>query len=1019
MANAKIVTGDCGENGNNCTYSLNTETGILTISGNGKMQDYSQQSYGKPYSYYYSTAPWTEKSITSIIIEEGVTYVGNYSFYGGYQSSPNGDKYPYSQIGKTLQTITIPNSVTSIGDDAFECCTSLTSVTIGNNLTSIGLRAFANCSSLISVTIPNSVTSIGEYAFSGCTGLTSVTISNSVTRIEYGTFQHCSGLTTITLPNSITSIGEYAFFGCSGLTSVKIPNSVTSMENYVFYRCSILNLVYCELGAPVSITNTVFQESSPTIYVPNCAFPAFSVAPVWKDMTIAPVSVNLAVVNNVGGVVNETCGSMEIEAIPYIGYHFKRWQDGNTDNPRSYTLSQSNRNFIAEFELDKHQITLTCNADQGSITGDQGLYNYGSEHTIEAVANYGYHFTQWNDGETENPRTFTLVKDTIFTAEFAPNQYTLSINYDKALGEVIAEQGKFDYLSQHTIQVNANYGYHLASWSDGVTDNSRILVLTKDTTITAIFAPNKYQLEIKTDDTKGSIQGDQGEFDYLSEHSIEAVANYGYHFIQWSDGVLDNPRNIILTKDTSITAVWEQCTAARINEDAVICAGESYHWMDGKRLIGTFDVPGTYFDTVRYTSYACDSIYFTLNLTVQYPLDTFTSAIICAGETFDWHGLTLMEPGRYYDTLRYATGCDSICFELNLTVQQASTIIIQHDAVTLDNAAEYGFDAVGNYSWNDTLHYSTGCDSIIRVHHLEVLPLPDYTISVMANNTKYGAVEGGGTFPKYTTITISATSNKGYQFNQWNDGNTDNPREITVTGDATYTAEFGVKMCSWLAESNDLEMGTIVTSYTNPEYSYGTQITVEASPNSGYKFVKWNDGKTHNPYKFSLVEDKYLLAIFMQEAETPEETEVQPSTTTATFTWPLIIGGYRYTLTVYVDVERINPLCNILFDQFGKFISRILFAPSRHSIQEEEAFTYTLTDLTQGTQYYYRMTAADEDGRLLNTDEGSFTTTNTATDAGLVESSAMHGGVTKFLLNGQLLILRDGKTYTVQGQEVR
>jgi len=582
MVNAKIVTGDCGENGNNCTYSFDTETGILTISGNGKMQDYSEQSYGKPYSHYYSTAPWVEKSITSVIIEEGVTYVGKLSFYGGYQSSPSGNEYPYSQIGKTLQTVTIPNSVTSIGEGAFAGCTSLMSITIGDNLTSIGINAFYKCFGLPSVTIPNSVTSIGEYAFSGCTGLTSVTISNSVSRIEYGTFYNCSGLMTITIPNSVTSIGEFAFYGCSGLTSVEIPNSVTSMGNYVFYRCSSLNRVYCELGAPVSITNTVFQESSPTIYVPNCAFPAFSVAPVWKDMSIAPVSVNLAVVNNVGGVVNETCGSMEIEAIPYIGYHFKRWQDGNKDNPRKYTLSQSNRNFIAEFEIDKYQITLSCDANQGSVTGDQGKFNFDTEHEIEAVPNYGYHFTQWSDGETENPRTFVLEQDTTFTALFAPNKYSLAILYNDTYGEVEGEQGAFDYLSEHTITVNAKYGYHLDSWSDGVTDNPRTLVLTMDTTITAIFAPNKYSLELIADANLGEIEGEQGAFDYLSEHEIQAVPKTGCVFNGWSDGVTANPRTIILTKDTSITALFEQY----VHEVTVLCndeqgavakSGETYH----------------------------------------------------------------------------------------------------------------------------------------------------------------------------------------------------------------------------------------------------------------------------------------------------------------------------------------------------------------------------------------------------------------------------------------------------------
>ena len=119
--------------------------------------------------------------------------------------------------------MTIGTSVTSIGWSAFEdCtdCTGLTSVVIPDSVTSIGGDAFYNCRGLTSVTIGNSVTSIGWSAFYGCTGLTSVTIPDSVTSIESYAFSSCSGLTSVTIGNSVTSIGDYAFNNCPGLTSV-------------------------------------------------------------------------------------------------------------------------------------------------------------------------------------------------------------------------------------------------------------------------------------------------------------------------------------------------------------------------------------------------------------------------------------------------------------------------------------------------------------------------------------------------------------------------------------------------------------------------------------------------------------------------------------------------------------------------------------------------------------------------------------------------------------------------------
>ena len=145
--------------------------------------------------------------------------------------------------GKSDASYTIPNSVTSIGEDAFEYCKSLTSITIPNSVTSIGLSAFNNCKSLTSVTIPDSVTSIGYCVFRNCTGLTSITIPDSVTSIGYAAFSGCTGLTSITIPDSVTSIGSSAFSHCKSLTSVTIPNSVTSIGNSAFYYCKSLTSV--------------------------------------------------------------------------------------------------------------------------------------------------------------------------------------------------------------------------------------------------------------------------------------------------------------------------------------------------------------------------------------------------------------------------------------------------------------------------------------------------------------------------------------------------------------------------------------------------------------------------------------------------------------------------------------------------------------------------------------------------------------------------------------------------------
>ena len=214
---AAAYSGKCGDN---LTWSLDTDTGVLTISGTGDMYDWSYDSY----------APWdsNRSSVKTVVIGDSVTSIGKYAFY--------------KCTG--LTSVTIPDSVTSIGGSAFRYCESLTSVTIPDSVTSIGSWAFYGCTGLASLTIPDSVASIGEATFRNCTQLTSVTIPDSVASIGKSAFYGCTGLTSVTIPDSVTSIGDSAFYGCTGLTSITIPDSVTSIGGYAFAYCTGLTDVY-------------------------------------------------------------------------------------------------------------------------------------------------------------------------------------------------------------------------------------------------------------------------------------------------------------------------------------------------------------------------------------------------------------------------------------------------------------------------------------------------------------------------------------------------------------------------------------------------------------------------------------------------------------------------------------------------------------------------------------------------------------------------------------------------------
>ncbi|MGM9551004.1 MAG: leucine-rich repeat protein, partial [Clostridia bacterium] len=174
-------------------------------------------------------------SLASITIPDSVTSIGDSAFYGC----------------SSLASITIPDSVTSIGNLTLAHCSSLSSITIPDSVTSIESHAFYRCSSLESITIPDSVTRIGSYAFSGCSSLASITIPDGVTGIWEGAFDDCSSLSSITIPDSVTSIGDSAFLSCSSLASITIPDSVTRIGCYAFAICSSLE----SITIPDSVTS--------------------------------------------------------------------------------------------------------------------------------------------------------------------------------------------------------------------------------------------------------------------------------------------------------------------------------------------------------------------------------------------------------------------------------------------------------------------------------------------------------------------------------------------------------------------------------------------------------------------------------------------------------------------------------------------------------------------------------------------------------------------------------------------
>ena len=210
---------DSGTCGDNVTWDL-TYDGLLTISGTGPMQDYSEQQ-DRPWNPYRNT-------VKKIVVEEGVTRIGSRAFW-------------YCE--NTL-TVDLPKTVKSIGDKAFSDCKALTGVDLPDGLESIGNGAFTSCESITVLKIPDSVTEIGSRAFHSCEALEEITLPQGITEIKEHTFWSCSNLKTLKIPEGVTTIGPRAFTYCSRLKKIAIPVSVKSIGDSASNACRALNAVY-------------------------------------------------------------------------------------------------------------------------------------------------------------------------------------------------------------------------------------------------------------------------------------------------------------------------------------------------------------------------------------------------------------------------------------------------------------------------------------------------------------------------------------------------------------------------------------------------------------------------------------------------------------------------------------------------------------------------------------------------------------------------------------------------------
>ncbi|MGM9809538.1 MAG: leucine-rich repeat protein [Paludibacteraceae bacterium] len=674
---ANVVSGTCGDN---LTWSYDTETQALTIEGTGDMTNYVSEDYWEPGGEQtFTVAPWysVRSNITSLTLPDGLTSIGTYAFYKCTNLTsvtiPNTVTciWDYAFSNCPLNTISIPNSVTTIGSGAFYDNIAVNSVTIGNGISEIGYAAFGAESSwwlqefnqltktiytgdlagwcairfagdyanpaarsknlyindelVTDVAIPSNVTKIGDYAFCNNMSLHTITIPNGVDSIGAAAFYGCEWITKLALPESLKSIGNSAFYGCY-IDSVTIPSQIKTIESYAFSYCPVLRYVnipegvttinsdafwnsnnltsitipstvteignnafnrclqvYLKGTVPPTITDETFNSEA-SIAVPCSAMSAYNAADVWQYMNLYGLSYPLDLSATEGGyarILFSDCdnSTITINAIANNNYEYKfsQWSDGNTDNPRTLTLTEDTT-LTAEFTaVPYHKVELKGYSLDGSYqhVNDEGTdideewfrgnktisVLDGLQVTISESGSCG-NWLGWSDGNMEKSnRVITITSDTVIESLFDAESYNVSIT--AGWGGYL-DDGNFEgkiYECDNYIRREAypNDGYYFVGWSNGETDTYLRLNVYSDTTVVARFAEIVPATVVAAPTaacaSMGTVTGG-GAYNTGDYVTITAVPNEGYHFVEWSDGNGIPERTFRLISDTTLYATF-------------------------------------------------------------------------------------------------------------------------------------------------------------------------------------------------------------------------------------------------------------------------------------------------------------------------------------------------------------------------------------------------------------------------------------------------------------------------------
>lgn len=996
---------------------------------------------------------WTPSAFTqqnvkipATITHDGHTYevvsIGDVAFYGR----------------ESIISITIPNSVTSIGGSAFKNCTNLVYVIIPNSISIIRGETFYDCTSLSSITIGSGVTSIEDGAFGGCTSLTSVIwnaknyvrnedswqsspfegLTPQITSFVFGDgvssipdyfCSNMSNVTSITLPNSVTSIGKYAFSGCSGLTTIVVPNSVTSIGGYAFEDCSSLtainipdNLTSIEHGTfsgcsgltsltipknITSISDSFWGCTSLTSIVwnaPHCKGDENMWG--WSSCfsSVASQITSFSFGNDIDSIPNGLCNGMSSltsitipDGVKDIGAYAFSW----CESLMSITIPNS-----------------VTKIGESAFSGCRGLLSVVVGKGVTHIGRYAFNYCDKlssiivNDGnQTYDSRSkCNAIIETATNTLVQGCSTTIIPNSVTAIGECA-----FGGMAE---LVSINIPNQVTSIGDSAFFNCDGLVsITLPNHITRIgnstFRNCESLASIAIPNNVISI-GEEAFYGCTSLASVyigSGVASIGenaFFDCENLSSIVVNSENVVYDSRDNCNAIIEKTTntlvlgcSATIIPNSVTSIGD-YAYSYCPNLISVVITNGV--KSIGDGAFSgCDNL----------ASVTIPSSVISIGEyAFDG------------------------CYRLASVIIPNSVTNIGEDAFYGVLNVIYGGNATGAPWGAMNLNgYVDGYliyDSAAKEHLLACSRAAEGEITIPNSVTSIG----NSAFYDCSGVTAVTIGSNVTSIGESAFSHCDTLTSIVIPSSVESIGDEAFRSCENLASlylcAPSSTIGKEAFAYCSNLTSitcYAQEPPVADKETFGYVDDDWYSRSTLYvlcnsipEYQADSVWGKFKnIQCIDSEPTTVDGMTAVPTATTVTFDWQSNRSAATYILVVSTDKE---VFCSLVFNAKGQ-LNSIAYAPGRNgqkhhsaAIQTADGFRFTVIGLDEVTHYLYTMTVKDVNDIVRTTYTGEFITLGTPAAVDDVNDQTSSAATHKIFRDGQVLIQRDGKTYTLTGIEV-